>query len=81
MQLYEDTRKPLNEIEIRLRSIERGHNLSHQSNDAGGDLLVIFLCLALCGALVDMSRYSGYIRYIERRPLARPYISDTPLVP
>ena len=45
MQLYEDTRNPLNEFEIRLRSTHRGTTLDYQTNDAGGDLLYTYLLM------------------------------------
>ena len=66
MQLYEDTRKPLNQFEIRLRSTRRGTTLGHQTtikqmHDAGGDFWLSFDVLALGGHILVMSRHSGYI--------------------
>ena len=51
-----------------LWSTQCSPTLGHETNDAGGDLLVILWCLALDGDSLVMSRHMGYIRDIALVP-------------
>ena len=78
--LYKDTWKPFSEFGIRFWSTQRCRSLGYQTNDVGGDILVIFGCLALGEDILVMSRHSGYIRCIKPLPRHQFHVSEIALV-